>query len=356
MKSLNILFLFCVAGLVMPDCGNKDKKQVSQTQQNGMAKQPPLPVEAFIVQRQTLNEVLEVPGSLMAFETTEIHPEVSGRVVLLNVKEGNFVGKGALLAKLYDGDLQAQLHKLNVQLQIAQTTEERQAKLLKIQGISQQDYDLSLLNVNNLKADMEIIQTSISKTEIHAPFSGRLGLKNISPGAYITPAIAITTISQVDELKLQFTVPEKYSSQVKNGQEINFSVDGSSKTYRARVIAVEVYIEEETRSLTVRALVKSEDRFLIPGAFAKVKIELGKNEKSLMIPSQAVVPQGRKKQIFIYKNGKAMATDITTGVRDAANVQVVTGLNAGDTVITTGLLFLRPGSDVKLLKVNPPTP
>jgi membrane fusion protein (multidrug efflux system) len=352
MRILFNLFFFLLIGLVLFSCGNKNKKTTAQLQQSTQTKQPPLAVEAYIVQPQTLNEVIEVPGSIMAYETTEIHPEISGRLVALNVKEGGFVGKGALLARIYDGDLQAQLNKVNVQLQIAKTTEERQAKLLKIQGISQQDYDLSLLNVNNLKADMAIIGAGITKTQVRAPFSGKLGLKNVSPGAFVTPATVITTISEVNNLKLQFTVPEKYGSQVKLGQAILFTIDGTDKTYKANVIASEVSIEENTRSLAVRAVVKNNDVFLIPGTFAKVKIELGKNDKSLMIPSQAVVPVGRKKQIFLFKNGKAMVNDITTGVRDSANVQVVTGLNPGDTVITTGILFLKPGSDVKISKVN----
>jgi len=352
MRLLIILFLFFIIEMGLTGCGSKKKKSSAELQQSGSVKQPPLKVEAFIVHPVVLNDVIEVPGSLMAYETTEIHPEVSGRIVQLNIKEGSFIRKGYLLAKLYDGDLQAQFRKLEVQLDIAKATEQRSAKLLEIQGISKQDYDLSLLNVNNIKADMEITRAGISKTEIHSPFNGKLGLKNISPGAYITPSTIITTISEVDQLKLQFTVPEKYSSQVKNGQDINFSIDGSAKSFKAKVAATEVFIEEDTRSLAVRAIVNTKDPFLIPGAFAKVKIELGKNEKAIMIPSQAIVPQGRKKQLFIYKNGKALQTDITTGVRDSANVQVISGLNNGDTVISTGLLFLRPGSEVKISKVN----
>ena len=148
-------------------------------------------------------------------------------MVELNVREGTFVSKGALLAKLYDGDLQAQLRKLDVQLKIAEQTEKRQAELIKIQGISQQEYDLSLLQVSNLKADIDIIKEAIRKTEIRAPFSGKLGLKNISDGAYVTSATIITTISQVNQLKIQFNVPEKYGSQLRTGQSINFTVDGS---------------------------------------------------------------------------------------------------------------------------------
>jgi membrane fusion protein, multidrug efflux system len=241
------------------------------------------------------------------------------------------VSRGTLLVKLFDGDLQAQLRKLQVQLQIAEKTVERQKQLLAIGGISQQEYDLSELQINNLKADIELVKVSITKTEIRAPFDGRLGLKNISMGAYVTPTNLLTTISQVNKLKLQFTVPEKYGSMVQRGQEVNFLLDGSTKTFRASVVNVN-------------------DRILVPGAFAKVMMVLGKQNDALLIPTQSVIPQGRKKQVAVFKNGKAVFNDITTGARDSANIQVLTGLNLNDTVIVTGLLFIRPGSDVKITK------
>ena len=212
------------------------------------------------------------------------------------------------------------------------------------------------LQVHNINADIEIIRTTISKTDIRAPYSGKLGLKNISPGAYITPATVITTISQVSQLKLQFNIPEKYGAMIKNGQTINFTIDGTVKNFTATVIATEGAIEENTRSLAIRALVKTQDAALIPGAFAKVKIILGKNENALMIPNSCLIPQGRKKLVYVYKNSKALSTEITTGARDSTNIEVLTGLSTGDTVITSGLLFLRPGSDVKISKINPQTP
>jgi membrane fusion protein, multidrug efflux system len=307
-----------------------------------------------------------VPGSLMAFESTEIYPELSGRLVLLNVKEGAMVGKGTLLAKLYDGDMQArintlsvQLKKYEVQLKIAQQAEDRSSKLLKIQGISQQDYDLSLLQVNNIMADMGItraqmaeIRANMTKLNIYAPFAGKLGLKNISPGAYVTPSTLITTISQVSQLKLQFNIPEKYGAMIQRGQDIIFSIDGSTKTFRAAVMATESGINEETRSLTVRAVVTAADKELIPGAFANVKITLGNNENALMVPNSSLIPQGRKKIVYLFNNNKAISREVTTGVRDSLNIQVLNGLKSGDTVITSGLLFLKPEADVKVSKVN----
>ena len=338
--------VFIIVSSVIISCG--DKKKEAGPPASVQMQQQTLVVDALIASTSPLSADIEVPGTILANETTEIHPEVSGRVVQLNVREGSFAGKGALLAKLYDGDLQAQLRKLEVQLKIAEQTENRQAQLLKIQGISQQDYDLSLLQVTNLKADMDITREAVRKTEIRAPFSGKLGLRNISEGAYVTPATIVTTISQVNQLKIQFNVPERYGAQLRIGQNIEFTIDGSTKVFIANILASEVKMDENTRSLAIRALVRNADPALIPGVFAKVKIVLGKNENAIMIPTIVVQPQGRKKLVYLYKGGKSVPVDITTGVRDSSDVQVLTGLNVGDTVITTGLLFLRPGADVKL--------
>jgi membrane fusion protein (multidrug efflux system) len=305
-------------------------------------------VQTRILQPQTISSDIEVPGTILANETTEIHPEVAGRIVELNIQEGRQVTRNTLLAKLHDGDLQAEMRKLEIQLKIAEQTEQRQSELLKIQGISQQDYDLSLLQVQSLKADMDIVREEIRKTEIRAPFTGKIGLKYVSPGAYVTPATALTTISQVDQLKLQFNVPERYSSDLRVGMEVQFQVDGSSQFFTARIMATAVQVEENTRSLAVRAVIKQKDKVLIPGAFAKVDIVLGKNDKALLIPSESILPSGRKKQVFVYEGGKAMMKEITTGVRDSLNVQVLTGLEEGDTLITSAILFLRPGMEVEI--------
>jgi membrane fusion protein (multidrug efflux system) len=304
----------------------------------------------MVVTPQALSADIRVPGTIMASESTEIHPEVSGRIVDLNLREGGYINKGALIAKLYDGDIQAQLKKLEVQLKIAEQTEQRQGQLLEIQGISKQDYDMSLLQVQTLKADIEINREAIRKTEIRAPFSGKLGLKNVSPGAYVTPANILTTISQVSNLKIQFSVPERYGALLTNGLPVSFAIDGTNKTFQASVLATEVRIDEMTRSLAVRAAIKDKDPALIPGAFAEVRIVLGRSDDALMIPSIIVIPQGRKKQVYQYQDGKAMPVEIETGVRDSIQIEVTSGLKAGDTVITSSLLFLRPGMDVSLIE------
>ena len=304
-----------------------------------------------MVRPQVFQETLEVPGSIVANEVAEIHPEVSGRIVRLNVGEGKYVSRGTLLAKLYDGDLQAQLNKLQVQLKIAEKTEERQSELLKIQGISQQDYDLSLLQVNNLRADIGIIRTSIQKTEVRAPFSGKLGLKAISPGQYVTPSTVIATINQTEQLKLDFTVPEKYTNALKIGQMVSFNYEGANKQLAAKIIATESNVSENTRTLRVRAQVIGKEPGLLPGAFAKVKLTFDPDPNALLVPTQAVLPQARGKKLILYKGGTAIFADVTTGIRDSTMIQILDGVDPGDTVVVTGLLSVRPEAKIQISKI-----
>jgi membrane fusion protein (multidrug efflux system) len=262
--------LWAFSFFILTSCGNNKKKV--ETAKAGPARNPILKVDGYILKPQLFQENVEIPGSIVANEVAEIHSEVSGRIIQLNVVEGKYITKGTLLAKLYDGDLRAQLNKLQVQLELAQKTEERQAQLLKIQGISQQDYDISLLQVNSLRADIGILQTSIAKTIVRAPFSGKIGLNKISPGSYVTPASVIAVINQTDQLKLDFSIPEKYTGQLKIGQLVTFNIEGSKKQLSAKVVATEANLLENTRSLTVRAAVIGKDPGLLPGAFAKVQM------------------------------------------------------------------------------------
>jgi membrane fusion protein, multidrug efflux system len=331
-------------------CNNKNAKE-SPAAGGGVNNQP-IRTEAYVVKASNLTASIEAAGSLLPYEETEIRSEISGRVVGLYLREGTYVNKGALLVKLFDGDLQAQLKKLQVQLKIAEKTVERQQELLKIGGISQQEVDLSELQVNNLKADIELVRVNISRTQIRAPFGGKLGLKNISVGAYITPTNSITTLRQVNQLKLAFNIPEMYSAKVRPGQVVQFSLAGGSKKYAATIMATETAVEENTRNLAIRAIVKPGNGELVPGEFAKVSMVLGESSNAIMIPTQSIVPQGRIKQVFTVKDGKAAPVEITTGARDSSSVEVLSGLKNGDTIITSGLLFIRPGSAVNLSKVN----
>lgn len=330
-------------------CSSDRKKDAAAQQKAGP--RPPARVDAYIVQTSTLSESIEIPGTIVAGESTEIHPEISGRITSLNVREGAYVGKGSMIAKIYDADLQARRRKLDVQLRQAQQTENRYNQLQKIGGISKQDYDVTALQVSNIRADLAIIQTEIARTVVRAPFSGKLGLKEVSTGAYVTPASIITSIHKTSGLRIDFNVPEKYTGLIRNGQFINFTVAGSERSYSAVVMATESNIEETTRSLTIRAAVRGDATGLVPGGFAKVKLAFQPNNNALLIPSQAIIPQARGKKVYVYRGGKAVFTEIETGRRDSSNVQITTGLVKGDTVIITGLLGLKPEAKVIIKKV-----
>lgn len=353
MLPTNRLFLTPVLFALTALLACKEKKvEAAKSPAAAMQRNGPIQVEAFVVRTKALSEQLEVPGSLLPFETTEIRPEISGRIVELNIPEGRSITKGTTLVRLFDGDLQAQLRKLEVQLSISEKTAERQKELLTINGISQQEYDLSELQVNNLRADIQLIKVDIERTRIRAPFNGQVGLKNISLGAYVTPSNVLTTISQVNTLKLEFTVPEKYSEEMKTGKQVNFKISGNDKIFTANVIATESSIEANTRSLKVRAVVKGGHAALVPGAFANVALNLGKNNEAMIIPSQAVIPQARNKRVVLYRGGSAEFAVVSTGIRDSSFVEVTDGLKVGDTVILTGLLAIRPDSKINLTKVN----
>jgi membrane fusion protein, multidrug efflux system len=262
------------------------------------------------------------------------------------------VSKGTLLVKLFDKDLQAQLRKLEVQLKIKQKSEERSSELLKIQGISQQDYDLSALDVENLRADIEATRIAISKTEIRAPYTGRVGLRSVSLGAYIAPNDVITVVRQVDKLKLDFSIPEKYAQEIAPGYTVSFVVDGGRKYHNAKVIATENSVDQNTRTLKVKALVSEKHPELIPGVFAKVNLQLGKNEKALLVPTQSVIPTARNKQVIVVRKDSVLYAVVETGIRDSAFVQITSGIKSGDTVVTTGLMAIRPDSKVKIARLT----
>ncbi|MBP6686373.1 MAG: efflux RND transporter periplasmic adaptor subunit [Lacibacter sp.] len=347
---MRIITLVAVAIFALAVSCKDEKKQPAA--QQGARQQGPMTVVGYIVKTGSVSEPLQLPGSLLPMEETQIQAEVSGRVVSHYINEGAFVNKGTLLVKLFDGDLQAQLKKLQVQLQIAEKTEERNKELLKISGISQQDYDLSFLQVSNINADIELLRTNIVKTEIRAPFNGKIGFRNISNGAYITPAIIITSLRQVSQMKLQFSVPEKYTSKVRIGQTISFSTEGSTRKFLAKVYATETTVSETTRGLNVRCIVQQNDAALVPGSFAKVDMDFARNDYAILVPAQAILPQARGKKLILYKDGVAKFVDVQTGIRDSANVEITNGVVAGDTIITTGLLGLKPDAKVKLSKVQ----
>ena len=334
--------------LILAACNEKAENSVNY-------QRAPLPVgniEGFIVTQSVLQSDITASGSLLPFEQTELHAEVPGRVISINLPEGKRVSAGTLLVKIFDEDLQTQLRKLDAQLSIARTTAQRLKGLLEVKGTSQQEYDLADLQIKNIEAEMDLMRVRIRQTEIRAPYSGVIGLRQISPGAYITPATAIATIRDDSKLRLDFTVPEKYGALIRTGQTVHFKMDGSTRSYSAVVNASEQNVDASTRDLRLRAIVSDRNAELAPGRFAEVDLTLATRPKAIMIPTEAVIPQAKDKKVVVSKSGKAKFVTVTTGVRQAGLVEVVDGLMPGDTIVTAGMLFLRPDAEIKFSKVQ----
>ena len=301
-------------------------------------------VDAIIVKPSLLINEISVSGSLLAFEEVELKNEVAGRVVMVNLPEGKFVKKGTRLVKLFDDDLQSSLRKLTTQLAIQQKIYDRQSELVKVNGISQNDYEQTGLQINSLKADIEVQKTYIRKTEVLAPFDGVIGLRNISVGAIVTPSTLLSTIRTANKIKLDFSVPEKYSALISNGMKVKFKMSNADKQYDATVIATEQGINVNSRNLKVRAIVNSNGRELVSGAFANVTLRLSENKNALMIPTETIIPEEENKKIIVARGGKAHFVTVQTGIRKASNIEIINGVQPGDTIITSGLLFLKEGA------------
>lgn len=312
---------------------------------------PPTVVDVIIATEQGISNSVEANGSVVANEFVELHPEVSGRLVYLNVAEGHAVAQGTLIARINDADLQAQLAKSKVQLDLAQKTADRYQKLLAVNGLNQADYDNALNQVNSLKADMQYTQTLIDKTVIKAPFSGVLGLRQVSPGAYVTPGSIIVTIQQLSKVKIDFTLPEEFSDMIKKGNRVDVEVDAAdARRKKAMVVATEPQVNLATRNLKVRALLQ--EGTANPGAFVKVFIDAGANKKAVMIPTNSIIPDDKNSQVILVKSGKASFVNVKTGIRENNNVEIVEGIQPGDSVVVTGVLFARPKAPLKVRSVK----
>lgn len=342
-----IIVLIFAFFLRMAFTKSTDKGKNSDAKANALKK-----VDAYIVKPSLLINEISVTGSLLAFEEVELKNEVAGRIVKINLPEGKFVKKGTLLVKLFDDDLQANLKKLNSQYDIQNQIFKRQSELLKVSGISQNDYEQTSLQVNAIRADIEVQKTLIRKTEVLAPFDGTIGLRNISIGAIVTPATLLSTIRSIDKIKLDFSVPEKYGSIIKTGMKVKFTMYNDDKVYDASVMATEEGIDASTRNLKVRAIVNGKSNELIPGAFTNVQLRLSENKNSLLIPTQTIIPSEQDKNIIVAKNGKAHFVKVITGIRNNANIEIIKGVQKGDTIITTGLLFLKEGSKINYSSIT----
>lgn len=314
---------------------------------------PGLAVEGIVVQATLFDNNLDVTGTIDANESVTLRSEVPGLVTGIYFKEGSNVSKGTLLVKVNDRDIQAQLREALTKERLSATNENRAKQLLQKGAISQEEYDTSLADLQSLRAQSQLIRAQLAKTSIRAPFSGKIGLRTISVGEYLTPSTSIANLSSINPVKINFSIPEKYAGQIKIGAEVSFTTDASNKKYKGKLFAIEPGINQQTRTLQIKALAPNASGELLPGSFAKVKLALETINNAILIPTEAVIPVLKGKMVYISQNGKAKQVKVETGTRTAEHVVITDGLNVGDTVLTTGAMSLKPDAAVKVKLVKP---
>ncbi len=315
---------------------------------DGKGGAPGLSVEGVVVKTSTFDSDLEISGSIEANESVVLRSEVSGLVTGIFFKEGGQVSKGAVLVKINDRDIQAQLRDAITKQELSATNENRAKQLLQKGAISQEEYDTALAGLKSLQAHTALIRAQLAKTSLVAPFSGKIGLRSISVGDYLTPSTVIANLLSTNPIKINFSVPEKYIGQIKLNSEISFTTDASNKTFKGKVFAIEPGINQQTRTLQIKALAQNDSGELLPGSFAKIKLALSSIPNAILIPTQAIIPVLKGKMVYISKDGKAKQVQVEAGTRTAENIVILSGLNVGDTVLTTGAMSLKPDAPVKV--------
>jgi membrane fusion protein (multidrug efflux system) len=339
---LGKLFVFSKPGDEKGGSGKKGGEGKSAKASAGSA----VPVNVYVVGKETIENQIFASGTVVPNEEVNLMSEASGKLVKLDIQEGAYVTKGQLIAKINDRELRAQLQKVIYNQELSRKIEARQKKLLNVEAINLEEYDITSNNIRVLEAEKEILEAQLARTEVRAPFSGRIGLKYISEGAYMAPGTPIATIVQSNPVKIDFTVPEKYTPNIRVGNVVKFNLDGDPSTYNARILAVDPKVDESLRTLRVRAIAQNPSGRFVPGMFVKVLADLDANKSAMMIPTEAIVPVLKGKKVFIVKNGKAQEVMVTTGLRTDKKIQVIEGLNVGDSLITSGIIAIKPNTSV----------
>lgn len=348
-----LIILLIIAGIFYPKLkaffkpkDEKEKKELSAKIKGGKTS-----VIVTVVNPTRLDDVVNSNGTILPNEEVEIRSEISGRIVTLNIKEGDFVRKGTTLLHINDEDLQARLRKLGYNKKLAEDNEARQKRLLEKEAISQREYDIAVNSVNTVSADMEDLSAQIQKMTLKAPFDGIIGFRFVSLGSYISPTTKIATLTNTNPAKIEFAIPAKYSSIVRVGSKIDFSVENSEQKFIGTVYAIDPKIDPDTRTLQIRAIAPNNTHKLIPGSFARVELVLKSKGSAIMIPTESIIPEQKGNKVFIVRNGKAISVKVQLGTRGDKNVEVLSGLSTGDTLITSGIMQVKPEGEVDIREV-----
>ena len=346
-----IIILFFAGVILYPKFKPYIVKQLGpKTIQTPMLRQAQQRLNAtgYLITPSNMSELVKSTGTLRPDEEVDLSFETSGKIVGINFTEETKVKKGDLLAKINDQPLQAQLEKLKSELKNSEAKEFRQRSLLSKDAISQESYDQIVTDVETLNADINLVRAQIAMTELRAPFDGVIGLRYVSEGSYTNASTKIARLVKTSPIKIEFSVPEKYASEIQKGYPITFNVAGVPQTFNASVYAIDPKIDINTRSILLRALYTNRNEELKPGGYAGITMELSKISKTIAIPTEALIPEMEGEKVFIFKKGKAQSVRVKIGLRTESKIQITDGLKFGDTLLTTGILQLRQNLPITL--------
>jgi membrane fusion protein (multidrug efflux system) len=309
-------------------------------------KNMPTKVKTLLVEPQASERRIETTGNIMADEEVVLYPETQGRIVKINFAEGAQVKKGELLLKINDSDLQAQLKKATATKKLKEDTEKRNKTLLEKGAISNELYDIASTELSSINADIDLLKEQIRKTEIRAPFNGVIGLRNISEGSYVTPTTRIAALQNINQIKVEFSVPEKYANTIQKGSIVLFTTEGK-KQLQAKIYAIEPKIDDVTRNVIMRAICANPKQEILPGSFAKVSIVASTNTNAYLLPTQAIVPILKGQKVYVAQGDSVIERKVKTGVRKDDVIEVTEGLKAGDEVVVEGVMYLRNGAKIR---------
>ena len=327
-------------------CGGGEEKAA------GGGAMPPMAVQVHVLTPTALDNAIVTTGTLMANEEVDLVSELDGRVTSIGFIEGGNVSAGQVLLKINDDELQAQLRKAEANLKLAKDDSGRKQQLLAVSGISQEQYDAAQAMLAGLQAEADELRARIAKSTIRAPFNGKVGLRSASEGGYVASNAVIARLQQIDPIKVEFAVPERYGRMMKPGTAISFSLEGDTTTYAGEVYAADPSVDATTRTVKVRARSDNKSGHLLPGSFTKVDVRLERITDALVVPAEALIPDIQGQKVLVIKDGKAVSLRVKTGIRSANSVQLTSGVQVGDSVLITGLLAVREGMPVSAIPSN----
>lgn len=307
-----------------------------------------LPVSIHILSPEGVQDKIRSTGTVIANEEVELRSEIAGKISRIAFREGSPVRKGDLLIKIDDSELKAQLLKLESQEKLAREVENRRRLMFDSKLISSEEYERAVNELNSTLADIVLTKARIEKTAIRAPFDGTVGIRYVSEGSFVSSATRIASLQNLSSVKIDFAIPERYANDVKKGQTMQFRLTGMGGFYNGEIFAIEPKIDPTTRTVLLRAHSANQEGKIIPGSFAEIELILREIPSALMVPTEALVPELGGQSVFLLKNGLAQQQRVETGLRTDKTIQLTSGVQAGDTVITSGILQLRPGVPVRL--------